>query len=323
MRVNTSCESFWGILWAPSKPMTMNRNMLIAGLALALAAVPAVAQPKDVEGSKDSPLASRYPGSNIDNYKAHEFDEFNLPIGAVTQGAPKTQRLEGKITRIEYVNPKGRSSLEIYRNYESALKRAGFEQLFACSGDACGIARFHMTSDWSDTWYGVGHMQYSGKLARPEGDLYVSLHVSSDNTNLDVIEVKAIEGGLVTVDAAALKGGIGKSGHVAVYGIYFDTAKADIKPESAPALQEIGKLLQQDPKLKLYIVGHSDNVGEFQMNMDLSRKRADAVVKALTTTYSAAADRLQASACGPLSPVASNKDEEGRARNRRVELVER
>ena len=110
-------------------------------------------------------------------------------------------------------------------------------------------------------------------------------------------------------------------------GSWVDAASRQIerpaKYPEAPALQEIGKLLQQDPKLKLYVVGHTDNVGELQMNMDLSHRRADAVLKALTTTYGVAADRLQAYGSGPLSPVASNKDDAGRAKNRRVELVER
>jgi len=301
----------------------MKLNLLVATLFLTLTAVPAPSQSKDVEGSKDSPLASRYPGSIIDNYKTRQFDEFNFPIGAITQGAPKSLHLEGKITRIEYTYPRDRSPLEVYRNYESALKKAGFETVFTCSGDACGVARFHMTADWSDTWYGAGHWQFSGKLARPEGDIYVSLHVAPGTTNLDIVETKPMEGGLVTVNAAALKGDIGKTGHAAVYGIYFDTAKADVKPESAPALQEIGKLLQQDPQLKLYIVGHTDSVGELQMNMDLSRRRGEAVVKTLIATYGVAPGRLQAFGSGPLAPVASNRDEEGRARNRRVELVER
>lgn len=297
------------------------RNLFVAGLCLALGAA---AQPKDATGSKDSPLMSRYPGSVIDQYHTSQFDEFNFPVGAVTaQSMPKSLHLEGKITRIVYTNPEGRSPLEIYRNYESALKRAGFETVFTCTGDACGIARFHMTNDWADLWYGAGHYQFSGKLARPEGDLYVSLHVGSGTSNFDIIEVKPMEGGLVTVNAAALAGDIGKLGHAAVYGILFDTGKADVKPESAPALQEIGKLLQQDPKLKLYIVGHTDSVGELQLNMDLSRHRADSVIKALTTTYGVAADRLLAYGDGPLAPVASNKDEAGRAKNRRVELVER
>jgi len=304
--------------------MTIDRNLFATLLFLALVAAPAAAQPKDVEGGKDSPLVSRYPGSVIDNYKTREFDEFSFPIGAVTsQGAPKSMHLEGRITRIAYTYPQDRSPLEVYRNYESALKRAGFETLFTCSGDVCGVGRFHLTADWSDTWYGVGHWQFSGKLARPEGDIYVSLHVAPGTTNLDIIETKPMEGGLVTVNAAALKDDLGKPGHVAVYGLYFDTAKSDVKPESAAALQEIAKLLQQDPKLKLYVVGHTDGVGEIQMNMDLSRRRADAVLKALTTTYAVAPDRLQAYGDGPLAPVASNSDEAGRARNRRVELVER
>jgi hypothetical protein len=302
----------------------INRMLLVAGLFVAFAAAPMAAQPRDVEGSKDSPLVSRYPGSIIDNYKTRQFDEFSFPVGAVTpQGMPKSVHLEGKITRISYTYPQDRSPVEVYRNYESALKHAGFETVFACSGDACGVARFHMTADWSDTWYGAGHWQFSGKLARSEGDIYVSLHVAPGTTNLDIIETKPMEGGLVTVNADALKGDIGKTGHVAVYGIYFDTAKADVKPESAPTLLEIGKLLDQDPKLKLYIVGHTDSVGEFQMNMDLSRRRAEAVLKALTTTYGVVPERLQAYGNGSLAPVASNRDEEGRAKNRRVELVER
>ena len=289
-----------------------------------LTATAATAQSKDVPGSQDSPFATRYPGSVIDNYKTRQFDEFNFPVGAVTpQGAPKMLHLEGKITRISYTFPSDRSPLEVYRNYESALKNAGFETVFVCKGDACGLARFHMTEDWSDTWYGTGHFQYSGKLQRAEGLLYVSLHVAPGTTNLDFIETKAMEGGLVTVTAEGLKGDIGKTGHVAVYGIYFDTAKADVKPESAPALQEIAKLLQQNSQLRLNVVGHTDNVGEIQMNMDLSRRRAEAVLKALTTTHGVAPARLQAFGVGPLSPVAPNRDEAGRAKNRRVELVER
>jgi outer membrane protein OmpA-like peptidoglycan-associated protein len=81
-------------------------------------------------------------------------------------------------------------------------------------------------------------------------------------------------------------------------------------------------LLKQDPKLKLHVVGHTDSVGELKFNMDLSRRRADAVVKELTTKHGVASARLRSDGVGPLSPVASNKTDEGRAKNRRVELVE-
>jgi len=300
--------------------MKMPGKVLVPVLVIAVSAAMALGQQKDVAGSKDSPLVSRYPGSVISNYKTHQFEEFSFPIGVVTSaGAPKSQTVEGKITRIEYTNPAGRSSLEIYRNYETALKGAGFETVFSCKTDACGIARFHMTSDWADLWYGAGHYQFSGKLARAEGDLYVSLHVSNDTTNLDFIETKPMESGLVV--AAKLKGDIGKTGHVAVYGIHFDTGKADVKPDSAPTLLEIQKLLQTDPAMKLYVVGHTDNIGALAGNLDLSKRRAASVVQALTTQYAISADRLLAFGAGPFSPVATNDAEAGRALNRRVELV--
>lgn len=301
--------------------MIQYRSAGAALLCLTLA-IPCGAQ--DKTGSRDHPLITRYPGSVITQYAAKEFDEFSFPVGpAKYPTLPKFQHLEGKVTRIGYSYPSERSSTEVYRNYESALKRAGFQTIFTCSGDPCGLARFQMTPDWSDLWNGPGHWQFSGKMTRPEGEVYVSLHVGQGYTGLDIIETKSMQTGMVTVNAAALAGDISQAGHVAIYGIYFDTGKAEVKPESKETLVEIGRLLQQDPKLKLYVVGHTDSAGELAMNMDLSRRRADAVVKALAASYGVTADRLQAHGSGPLAPVASNKTEEGRAKNRRVELVER
>jgi outer membrane protein OmpA-like peptidoglycan-associated protein len=130
-----------------------------------------------------------------------------------------------------------------------------------------------------------------------------------------------MDAGMVTIDAAAMAKDISSTGHVALYGIYFDTDKAEIKPESQPALQEISKLLKQDPSLKLYIVGHTDNVGGFDYNLGLSERRAAAVVTALTAKHGIAAARLRPAGVGMLSPVAPNDSEQGRAKNRRVELV--
>ncbi len=144
---------------------------------------------------------------------------------------------------------------------------------------------------------------------------------SEGQTQLHVIEVKPIQQGLVTVDAASLGNDIARTGHVAVYGILFDTDKAVLKPESDPALKEVAKLLQQDAALKLHVVGHTDNQGGTAHNMDLSRQRAESVLKALTTQYKVAPARLDAQGVGPYAPVAPNDAEEGRARNRRVELV--
>lgn len=310
---------------------------LLAGFLLASSV--AFAQAADVEGSKDHPLISRFPGSIIKYYDVKEFDEYSFPLGKLEKGKlSKSERLEGKITRITYKAPEDRSTLEIYRNYESALKEAGFEILFASAGEELG-----KYSDWPEHLYeflnplrgdakhvlagDASYQRYlSAKLSLPEGDVYVSFYVSLDfyrwpMTQLDVIEVKPMEIGLVRVNADALAKDITRTGHVAIYGIYFDTGKADVRPESEPVLKEIAKLLQQNPKLKLYVVGHTDNVGDSTYNMKLSQARAHAVVKVLVSNYGVEANRLKAHGVGPLAPVASNKTEEGRAKNRRVELV--
>ena len=125
----------------------------------------------------------------------------------------------------------------------------------------------------------------------------------------------------VIADANSMANSIKESGKVAVYGIYFDTGKSTLKPESQPTLQEITKLLKADPNLKLYVVGHTDNTGAFDANMKLSMDRAGAVVNALVSQFSVNAARLRACGDGPTSPVASNDKEEGKALNRRVELV--
>ncbi|MCS7203319.1 MAG: OmpA family protein [Thermodesulfovibrio sp.] len=126
----------------------------------------------------------------------------------------------------------------------------------------------------------------------------------------------------IVADAKTLLSDIQAKGSASVYGIYFDFDKADIKPESEPAIKEIAKLLRDNPKLKLYVVGHTDNVGNLDYNLKLSKARADAVVKELTTKHKISPDRLKAFGVASFAPVASNKTEDGRAKNRRVELVE-
>ena len=151
--------------------------------------------------------------------------------------------------------------------------------------------------------------------------MYLSLHIQPSYTHLTVAELEPMESGLVSVNAEFLAGEIGRTGHAAIYGVYFDTGKSELKPESEPAIAEIVRMLNQDASLNIHVVGHTDNVGTLPMNMDLSRRRAAAVVDALTTRHSIPADRLHAEGVGPLAPVESNDTEEGRGKNRRVELV--
>ena len=281
---------------------------------------------QDQQGSKDHPLISRYPGSTITEYRQKAFDEFELPLSPVAEGKyEKTQHLEGKVTGIYYTTPEGRSALEVSHNYESALKNAGFETLFNCA-KTCGDAPPMGSVPLDECCGNYGNARYlAAKLSRASGDAYVALWVydggSDIKTFLVVTEIKPMETGLVTVNAASLASDITRTGHASVYGIYFDTGKADVKPESDGTLKEIAKLLQQDPKLKLYVVGHTDDVGTLASNMDLSKRRGDAVVAVLSTKYSVAAARLTSAGDGPTAPVASNDSEDGRGKNRRVELV--
>lgn len=313
---------------------------------------PGITQANDVAGSMDHPLISRYTGSVILGYDVRDYDAFDFPLGR--QGSdPKTraailskkQTLEGKITRILYASPEGRSSLEVLRNYQQSLAKAGFETLFSCAQNQCGerlnLALYpldrRLKNSGQISEYALEFpkdQRYLGaKWSRPEGTVFVSIFVGVCGINnfketfnhpitlLEIIETKAMETGMVTVNAETMKKEIENTGHVSIYGIYFDTDKSEIKPTSETALVEIGNLLRQNPQLKIYLVGHTDNGGTLNYNMDLSHRRAEAVVSALIKKQGADPKQLVAKGVGPLAPVASNQTEEGRAKNRRVELV--
>ncbi|MFQ5458301.1 MAG: DUF4892 domain-containing protein [Myxococcota bacterium] len=318
-------------------------GFLALGILLSIGLIAGTASGRDIQGSSDHPLISRYAGSEITGYAWKEFDEYALLIRKATKYGGKSKNLdattplEGKVTRITYRAPADRSTLEVFRNYENALAGANFETLFNCAKEACGGRNFNHAVVPYDLVFGdyyADQRYLAAKLPREEGDVYVSLYVVHNragggaNANrvqvqLDVIETRPMEGGMVTIDADAMAKGIGAEGHVALYGIHFDTDKAVIKPASKPALIEIAKLLKADPGLELLVVGHTDNVGKPAYNLGLSQRRAEAVVQALVTDHGIAAARLTPSGAGLMAPVASNRTEEGRALNRRVELVER
>lgn len=138
---------------------------------------------------------------------------------------------------------------------------------------------------------------------------------------VDIIEAKPMEEKMVTVSAAEMEKQIHETGRVALYGIYFDFNKAEVKPESEPTLGEIAKLMEEKPALRILVVGHTDSVGSFEMNKTLSQKRAEAVVASLGSRK-IGPKRMFPVGVSFAAPVTMNSTEEGRARNRRVELVE-
>ena len=172
----------------------------------------------------------------------------------------------------------------------------------------------------------------AARLARPgEGDVYVFLYVAEHTlmnalkgtyAHLDVVEIEPMKTNMITIDADAMARDIGQAGRVALYGIFFETGSADITAPSEATLAEIATLLQGNPDMSLHIVGHTDNEGTLEYHMDLSSRRVQAVMEMLVTGQGVAAARLRANGVGYLAPVASNRTDEGRARNRRVELAE-
>lgn len=303
--------------------------ILLVGLMSLFAAAPAAANPEDKAGGKDLPMITRYPGSVIEDFGNKEFDEYDLIVGKCKPDPSgcQTQHLEGKISWVNYTTPPNRSLLEVIRNYQQALQKAGFQQIFACHEKECGTNgegnahtdELGFINQWNNRYW-------VGKLARPAGDVYAAINVDGpddgnreNNSHVLTIELKPMQGGLVSVTAAELADELAATGHSALYGIYFDTGKADVKAESDATLAEVAKLLQ-NKTLKLIVAGHTDNVGDFASNMDLSKRRAQAVVQALVKRGVAAA-RLNPQGLGPCAPVASNDDDAGRAKNRRVELV--
>jgi OOP family OmpA-OmpF porin len=275
------------VLWYFAKAMKFTRPVL---LCLATTLVVQFCAAQDKKGCTDSPLISRFPRSVLINCidKADNTYEFPLSGG-------KSQKVEGEYHFREYRAPQDASNAQLERNYITALRNAGYAIVFD--------AQFHDS--------------FVGKM----GKTWIRMYIRSDGGTEETIVTETALTQDVVATAAALTNGLAANGHTVVNGILFDTGKAEVKPESSAALDEVVKTLKQDPKLKVYVVGHTDNVGATAANLDLSRRRAAAVVQVLTMKYAVAADRLQSFGAGPYAPIASNGSEDGRTLNRRVELV--
>ena len=330
-------------------------QLLLAGsLGLGLLWAGLVAA-QDMPGAKDHPALKRFAGSSIVGYEVRNFDEVDFQTSTfktydldarVRRYEQPPLHLEGKLTRLWYEAPGATRSLELYRNYVNELGANGYKTLYDSTKDpkATQWSNFLTTLSSSNKDYiknirseyviyaastsglRTGSFQKGNTTIRliavewPKEDKVYKAREGA-YIAVDILETKAMEQSMVVVSAAEIEKSLTTSGKVAIYGIHFDTAKADIKPESRPSLEQIAAYLKQDAKARLHVVGHTDNVGNFNSNLQLSRQRADAVTSALVKNYGIAANRLTANGVASLAPVASNASEDGRARNRRVELV--
>jgi len=261
-------------------------------------AVPAMAQ--DVEGSKDHPMVSRMPGYIIQTYDAQDFSVFDF------QTDP-TSHVEGRYWRIEYAVPEGGKKagpVQISRNYTDLFVKRGGKK-FPDAVDAGGGTS-------------VAWMPAAGKKIW----MQIDINNSGEQYTLTIVEEAPMEQ-KVEFTAMELASALNATGSVALYGILFDTGKAIVKPESANALAPVGELLKSDATLKLEIQGHTDTVGTAAANLKLSQDRAAAVKAYLVQTFGIAATRLTTAGFGGTKPVADNTTDDGRAKNRRVELVKK
>lgn len=281
--------------------MTRSRTLLgvFSFIILAVSGAQATPDPNDCKGCTDHPLFTRMPDYYIQECKDESFAAIKMydPVSKQSFNA------EGRTIITEYRLPeklKGKYTLlQVARNYTKAIKAIG--------GNTYEYNKYHtymnLTKDGTEFW------------------VHLNVHGGAGEYTLKIVERGAMKQE-VAADAKKMAESIGQTGHMAVYGIYFDFNQSEVKPESEPALEEISKLLSNNPNLKVFIVGHTDNVGKVDFNMRLSQDRADAVKKALASKYQVSPQRMESYGVGQMAPMASNKTEEGRAKNRRVELVE-
>jgi outer membrane protein OmpA-like peptidoglycan-associated protein len=277
-------------------------HRVLVGLLSTLAIVSLALAQSDTAGSKDYPGITRMPGYYIDEFKDAQFESATFQV--TTNGKQSDQQIEGHTIKIHYLikqNVPETSMLQVIRNYQNAARSAGGQVLDDSKGD---------------NWYNT-----TLRLAKGGKEVWILVEARSDSHWLTIVERQAMQQD-VTMDAAGMANGLTANGSVSLYGVYFDTGKSDLKPESEPTLSEIAKLLKSNAALKVAVVGHTDMVGDPAANLKLSQARALSVINALSARYGIAASRLTPFGNGPYAPVASNKTEEGRAKNRRVELVE-
>ncbi len=334
------------------------RSFLSGGLLLMmLFGLPLQVQgARDMPGSQDHPKFPRIDGAIIYGYSYSDFDAgLFLTKEGDNYGAV---RPTGKRTRLLYIVPRSVSQPGVMNNYGTVAGALGeVKNIWNCVSSNCpndvahGFvwgrenqiptnivgANDHLYQ--KDTYFNIINYAYAYATVTSEDARYHLSIFTAEFTkdrfwvlkpdvtgtrsiHVEILEEANFEPTLAVVTPKDITDSIAEKGRIALYGIYFDFDSDALKPDSAPALQSIATALNSNPSLKIYVVGHTDNQGTYDYNLGLSKRRADSVVAALISTHGIDASRLLAAGVGPVSPVASNRSDDGKAENRRVELVE-
>jgi OOP family OmpA-OmpF porin len=248
--------------------------------------------------------------------KQVDFDAVQLLAGT------EMRTVQGKIDELGFVNETAKySALSSRRNYEAAVKALGGVKVNQVGpDDEALVKKYGDRLQELDAEHVGGGETYDVYLLRaPERNIWFTVMITVDKTFVRVIEEKPMTQTVGYVKADAMLGALDASGHIALY-IQFDTDKATVRADGKPAVDEIATLLKNNPSIKLTIEGHTDNSGDAAHNKTLSQQRADTVLTALVAGGIDKA-RLKAVGVGAAKPIADNAFDDGRAKNRRVELV--
>ncbi len=312
------------------------RNLTLLGLLMFVPIALSLAEDGQVE---DHPLISRYAGASFRNSAVVEYDQYVVPMAPLERNRlSDTITAEGRITQLQYI-VENRSTLEVFRNYQQALRTAGFEILFEHQAESWNPTMYwvqrvydphgiYWKSSRSGSFVGNGFRFLAARLSDPTGDGYVTLYLTPGRGDsviiqLDVIETTPMDSGMITVDVDYLRNEIERTGVVTLHGLQFYPDSAQLTAATQPLLGEVAAFLREHPEKSFYVVGHTTTLGPHENLMRLSTERAQACVDALVREHRVDPGRLFAAGVGGLAPVATNATDEGRARNRRVELVMR
>lgn len=269
--------------------------------------------------------------------KALYDDDMGFETHYYLTGPASHKAVDGKIRRQFCEVPEGVSAYEVIKNYEKAIQSKGGTIIYL-SDDVKrykldngewyyymrdGFARARREHPKVVHGHFVSHLAnkyVAGKLKTPRHDIFIS--VAAADGYYELVTVIAEPMDMSNVSLKMMNEGISENGKIAIYDIYFDTAQSEVKSESANALAIIANYLKENPDKKFVVVGHTDNTGDFNANMILSKARANAVIDKLITEYGVEQTQLIPYGVGSVSPQMSNATDEGKARNRRVELVE-
>lgn len=307
--------------------MIAHIRTLIALFALFLLSAASSVQAADIA---DHPLIDSISNSTPTDVETTEAQTFSLITGIQSIGLQfDSVALEGRVTRIQYKNPPGRSPSSILKKYAKALKRGDFEEIYRCTDQVCGPS--YAGDRWT-SFNGTIEIEKDGAyvVGRRTGDgnnAYVAVAIGRQIHQITIVEadaapIKQTQELEASIDPAPLGDALDQTGRVAVPGIAFENG-ADLKNSSQTGLAAIAQLLADRPSLKVWLVGHTNATGDATVGLSLSSERAEMVKQALIAGHGIDPSRVEAFGVGPLAPNASNATDAGRAANRRIELVAR